>query len=646
MSTQGIRRVEYLHMVSHPRREIDAKLWAIYQFLEAPEGTREPDKLIRDAAFLFLLPGMEQSSFAENDLLSICVSFLEQKGIWLTDDKPRLIRLAMNPPPFTAATLMANLNYYPPIAVTGEINYGRLMQKCRIVASYCNKSTGFGLRNGGDAIQSRRDHRNVESLQDVTPSSPMPVNISAIRKVCEVAKMPAPFEENADSKFLCEAPLLRATTATTDICDLTQRLAPESQKSEVKNKVHAVENTQKPTTGHSGQTQTRSVNCVQCGNGDVLDLGTNAHGLHFYQCNNCKRCFRHEVMQKKLPREEIASKLIISCTSCRMSDYRKSGTGAGGVQRYFCKQCKKHFIPGRIKKRKNGTTEGMKDGDDCERKLPQKKTNGLLKKAESEGGRNDALREVDYTKSVLEQVQELNSLLDEIYCNRCSGKLIQLGQVEKEIDIFACNSCHCRFEKRLLKNDNGFMKESEQYFQGQEKILTLLRGANEEVNRSAMEKDQVEFHSKIKILRDRLEQKRTSIMVKLNALWNGTDDVVTEAVQERVESGKSGDNSVTNPFQEAILLLRRETPKLEQSVTRLMHSHAQFPLSLANGTKESNDSGKCEHERKTDSKTFGHVSLTQPNDNNLTPSNNCFKLASRVVQDDGEEIEIYERCDD
>eukprot|EP00804_Cyclotella_cryptica_P016179 CCRYP_005688-RA/>CCRYP_005688-RA protein AED:0.03 eAED:0.03 QI:102/1/1/1/1/1/2/1096/644 len=643
MSTQGVRRVEYLQLVSHPRREIDAKLWAIYQFLEAPEGTREPDKLIQDAAFLFLLPGVEQASFVANDLFSICVSFLDQKGMWLTDEKPRLIRLAMNPPPFTGAALMANLNYYPPIPITGQIDHERLIEKCKMVAVNQKKPNGLGSQDGGNSTQPRILENYEGRVQDVSPSTPLRRYNSPLREFDEAAKMRLQVEESGQRMLSSEAQPLRAATTPTGILAVESKNAEAEAEAE---KNHDVAKATKiPTTGHG---HSLNINCVQCHSKDVVDLGANAHGLHFYQCNNCKRCFRNESVQPKISHEKIASKPLILCPLCYKSDYRKSGLG-GGVQRYFCKQCQKHFIPGKVKKRKNGATKGMKDEDDVERKKTQKKTEGLLKQADSDecqGGPNEELLEVEHSKSITQQVKELNSLFDEKFCNQCSGKLIQLSQLGQETGILTCNKCYCRFDNSLAGNDNDFVKGSEQLFKGQEKIISLLRGANEEINRSVMQNDYDEFQGKMRVLRDRLEEKRASILVKLNALWNDTDDVATDVVHERVKTVKTGEQSVANPFQEAILLLRRETPILEQSVTRLMQSHTQFSLSSVNDTRELKDSEKCEASCKRDNETFQHVSLTEPYDRNATESNDCYKLASRVVQDDGEEIEIYERCDD
>ena len=144
-------------------------------------------------------------------------------------------------------------------------------------------------------------------------------------------------------------------------------------------------------------------------------------------------------------------------------------------------------------------------------------------------------------------------------------------------------------------------------FQTKQKIVTLLRDAHYQTHQSEIEKQHNEFLSKMKEMQSRIDEKRRAVMKKMEMLSS-------------MDGKKGSDDGVcsTQVLQRALLLLREETPKLEESVVRLMHS-------------------KREMERDGDDDC--KISLTELEEKN----HQGYKLASRVRQED-DDIEIYEKC--
>lgn len=144
---------------------------------------------------------------------------------------------------------------------------------------------------------------------------------------------------------------------------------------------------------------------------------------------------------------------------------------------------------------------------------------------------------------------------------------------------------------------------AEHSFQGNVKIINILQTAHAEVHKAAMKKEDEEFRTKYKEMQTQIEEKRRRVMEKLDAAWD------TE--------GKVDSDLTSGLLQQAVLLLRRETPVLEESVRRLV-----------------------DFEQEEEEEDANDISLIDTNDVNGT-----YQLASRVVHDSGDELEIYEHCD-
>ena len=98
------------------------------------------------------------------------------------------------------------------------------------------------------------------------------------------------------------------------------------------------------------------IRCPNCNSERIHKSGFNKSGTQRYICNNCKRKFTPEPITMKTvkikPREVIAKKPLrtashdLICPYCNESNYKKSGLTRSGIQRYYCKSCKRRFVPG------------------------------------------------------------------------------------------------------------------------------------------------------------------------------------------------------------------------------------------------------------------------------------------------------------
>lgn len=143
-------------------------------------------------------------------------------------------------------------------------------------------------------------------------------------------------------------------------------------------------------------------------------------------------------------------------------------------------------------------------------------------------------------------------------------------------------------------------------FRGKEKVITLLREAHKEINHVSIDSMEQLFKDKVKEMKARIDQKRIAVMKKVDLACR-TD-------------GKVDTDSTTNFLQQALLLLGEDTPVLEQSVAQL----------LSTNPRNKQDAGDQSQE----------ISLTSLD----VSCNKGYKLASRIAQDDGDELEIYEQC--
>ncbi|KAL3810826.1 hypothetical protein ACHAXA_007516 [Cyclostephanos tholiformis] len=117
-----------------------------------------------------------------------------------------------------------------------------------------------------------------------------------------------------------------------------------------------------------------------------------------------------------------------------------------------------------------------------------------------------------------------------------------------------------------------------------------------------------------------------------------TKEKTTTATTTNRDGGEFNHNANDkDPFMESILLLRRETPKLEAAVTKLM-------LHCSRGRTPTGDSSAIV-DVVNDGSRMDHFELSSSADaGGGGGDGEEFRLASRVRQAGGEMIEIYEKC--
>ena len=153
-------------------------------------------------------------------------------------------------------------------------------------------------------------------------------------------------------------------------------------------------------------------------------------------------------------------------------------------------------------------------------------------------------------------------------------------------------------------------------FQTKQKIVTLLHDAHYQIHQTELDTDHNQFLAKMKEMQSRIEEKRRSVLKKMELACDTTT----------TDDGKRENYEYSNQMlHRVILLLREETLRLEESVVRLMHSKMT--------SEREDDDGEHQEE----------VSLTELEETN----SRGYALASRVRQEDddgGVELEIYEKC--
>jgi hypothetical protein len=149
--------------------------------------------------------------------------------------------------------------------------------------------------------------------------------------------------------------------------------------------------------------------------------------------------------------------------------------------------------------------------------------------------------------------------------------------------------------------------QSEHRFQGRKLLLNLLQSAHEEIHQSKMKEDRQEFTMKMNKMQLDLMERRKRVMEKLEFASMNTE-------------GKVDSDATVGILQKIVMLLKREGRVLEDSVRRLV-DYCE---------REDDDDGCFEK---------GMISLT---DGAVIEKD--YKLAGRVLQEDGDELEIYEHC--
>jgi hypothetical protein len=152
--------------------------------------------------------------------------------------------------------------------------------------------------------------------------------------------------------------------------------------------------------------------------------------------------------------------------------------------------------------------------------------------------------------------------------------------------------------------------QSEHRFQGRKLLLNLLQSAHEEVYRTKMKEDRREFTMIMKEMQLDLMERRKRVMEKLEFASMNTE-------------GKVDSDATVGILQKIVMLLKSEGKVLEDSVRRL--------VDYCEREDDDDDDDGCFEK--------GMISLT---DGAVIEKD--YKLAGRVLQEDGDELENYEHC--
>lgn len=153
-------------------------------------------------------------------------------------------------------------------------------------------------------------------------------------------------------------------------------------------------------------------------------------------------------------------------------------------------------------------------------------------------------------------------------------------------------------------------------------------------------------------LQGQLREKRRNISkllgIPLEEDFENTDQ--TARIGNCGSNITKGASQSKNPFRETILLLRHETPKLERAVTRLLNHHRNHsstsPLTIMEvegdiaNYLDTHQQMMAEDEELSSTADVVNDHLPK----SASKCNESYKLASRIMQEGGEEIDIFEKC--
>lgn len=184
-------------------------------------------------------------------------------------------------------------------------------------------------------------------------------------------------------------------------------------------------------------------------------------------------------------------------------------------------------------------------------------------------------------------------------------------------------------------------------FESKRKMKRLFDYAHAKLAKQEMAADEVEFQRRMTSLRNQLIEKRKNV----SRLLGGTleEDCERNAPAPTIENDRSTTPSTENAsraknsYRAMILLLREETPKLERAVDTLLIHQRNQPIVEGHGDASA-FLGTRQQKWAEEEATVDVVSDDAPKI--ASECNECFKLASRIIQEDGEEIKIFEKCDD
>ena len=215
------------------------------------------------------------------------------------------------------------------------------------------------------------------------------------------------------------------------------------------------------------------------------------------------------------------------------------------------------------------------------------------------------------------------------------------------------------------------------------RLQSMVGSAYAELTRGGMESDGVDFARETRELRRRIRAERGKIaeLLRIPLEEGGEEEgdsgsdvgddrdgggdrptvVAPAAIATTVAAGGDGGESTTgddggDPFMESILLLRRETPKLETVVAKLLlrcggHSSSSSSSSSSTTAAKEARGAVILGGGAGDDPSSSIVDVAcdrRPRGGESTASGGGggggYRLASRIVQEGGEEIEIFEKC--
>lgn len=258
-------------------------------------------------------------------------------------------------------------------------------------------------------------------------------------------------------------------------------------------------------------------------------------------------------------------------------------------------------------------------------------------------------------------------------CNSTQAKLwVSKNNTGGTVQKYGCKNCKKVYHENTPRppiqhppTDYQVLSKDEEMFLGKGRLQKVATRTYAEITKREIHQDKLIFEQKKKVLQHQLKEKRRKIFQLLGLPFDDDDeeeendddsdddnaplmslkgkkhDTLEEEVTDTVggneteskkNSAVSGDttkgdkspideatkakNTSSNPFRDTILLLRRETHKLEQRVSL----HQQHQAMIEGGEDE-------------------EVDIT--NDAVLRPRSK-YQLASRIVQEGGDEVTIYE----
>ena len=250
------------------------------------------------------------------------------------------------------------------------------------------------------------------------------------------------------------------------------------------------------------------------------------------------------------------------------------------------------------------------------------------------------------------RIKELVNLIKIGGCTSCGCTECHRVQLRSSKN-YRCNECKWEFAiSSKSKHRNKTYRD--RTFEGKQRLLALVKYANEEIVKREMEADRVEFEQQMVEMKMKLSTKRRNISKLLDIPLGVEDEEIVQPKKKKrgrspkkEEEAKGGTDvqQVEDPLKEMILLLRNETPQLEGSVSRLLHYYRNTPSVVNSNDNAGEDATKAANESSVDEKQESKED--DPVDIVTDQPSRCnkagYQLASRFIQDDGEEIEIYEK---